>query len=413
MVCTSKYTVEPPTKAESGCIYQHAALPLFYYAFENKTHTENGNTCGYNYSYDYGNGYSSTITKNLTSDFSYLGTCIVPINMNARLYDPVLGRFLSPDPYVPDGSYSQDFNRYSYARNNPMIYTDPDGEWIHIVIGAVIGGAVNLTVKAFQGKINSWGDGFAAFGIGAAAGALGAATGGAAFLAAGGGAAGAGGFVAGMAGGMVGSAYSTPLLSMGNSAYFGDPMMTPQQYLTSIAVGGLVGGSVQGISALANGKTFWTGDLKPIPAPLARPTLPTLNSSKSEINTEGLRAKPLEVNPNRTPAFSDPLEPTPIRISQSGELRELQSITPQDIVRMNGGRNTIMIEGEIPGIRYQVDFMGATHKGVPTPHLQRYIMNTNPNTGQIFWNKDNSWVRPISQSELNYFYQNYLLRLFK
>jgi hypothetical protein len=50
--------------------------------------------------------------------------------MNGRMYDPVLGRFLSADPYVPNPEYSQDYNRYSYARNNPMIYTDPDGEFV-------------------------------------------------------------------------------------------------------------------------------------------------------------------------------------------------------------------------------------------------------------------------------------------
>jgi len=48
------------------------------------------------------------------------------INMNARLYDPLLGRFLAPDPYVSSGM-TNDFNRYIYARNNPMMYTDPSG----------------------------------------------------------------------------------------------------------------------------------------------------------------------------------------------------------------------------------------------------------------------------------------------
>ena len=48
--------------------------------------------------------------------------------MNARLYDPVLGRFLAPDPVVTDPSCSLDFNRYMYARNNPMLYTDESGE---------------------------------------------------------------------------------------------------------------------------------------------------------------------------------------------------------------------------------------------------------------------------------------------
>ena len=50
------------------------------------------------------------------------------INMNARLYDPALGRFLSPDPYVQAPDWSQNFNRYSYSVNNPLKYSDPSGE---------------------------------------------------------------------------------------------------------------------------------------------------------------------------------------------------------------------------------------------------------------------------------------------
>ena len=34
------------------------------------------------------------------------------IDMNGRMYDSVLGRFLSPDPYVQDPTFSQNFNRY-------------------------------------------------------------------------------------------------------------------------------------------------------------------------------------------------------------------------------------------------------------------------------------------------------------
>jgi len=49
------------------------------------------------------------------------------INMNARLYDPAVGRFLSPDPYVQAPDNSQSFNRYSYAFNNPLKYIDPSG----------------------------------------------------------------------------------------------------------------------------------------------------------------------------------------------------------------------------------------------------------------------------------------------
>ena len=49
------------------------------------------------------------------------------IHMNGRVYDPELGRFLSADPNIPDPLYTQDFNRYSYVRNNPLSYTDPSG----------------------------------------------------------------------------------------------------------------------------------------------------------------------------------------------------------------------------------------------------------------------------------------------
>ncbi|MDD6209610.1 MAG: SpvB/TcaC N-terminal domain-containing protein, partial [Bacteroidales bacterium] len=52
------------------------------------------------------------------------------INMNARLYDPVLARFLGMDPYVQLPDYTQNFNRYGYCLNNPLMYTDASGEFI-------------------------------------------------------------------------------------------------------------------------------------------------------------------------------------------------------------------------------------------------------------------------------------------
>ncbi|XP_074649459.1 uncharacterized protein LOC141904717 [Tubulanus polymorphus] len=49
------------------------------------------------------------------------------IHMNGRVYDPEVGRFLSPDPHVQDPYDTQSFNRYSYAKNNPLRYNDPSG----------------------------------------------------------------------------------------------------------------------------------------------------------------------------------------------------------------------------------------------------------------------------------------------
>ncbi len=45
----------------------------------------------------------------------------------SRYYDPAIGRFLSADTIIPNIRDTQAFNRYSYVRNNPIIYTDPRG----------------------------------------------------------------------------------------------------------------------------------------------------------------------------------------------------------------------------------------------------------------------------------------------
>ena len=79
------------------------------------------------------------------------------INMNARLYDPVLGRFLSPDPFVQMPDFTQNFNRYSYCLNNPLIFVDQSGEFVFttmLIVGgicAAVFGAGNLTAHAIRG----------------------------------------------------------------------------------------------------------------------------------------------------------------------------------------------------------------------------------------------------------------------
>lgn len=49
------------------------------------------------------------------------------IHMNGRIYSAKLGRFLSPDPALQEPENGQNYNRYSYAFNNPLKYTDPSG----------------------------------------------------------------------------------------------------------------------------------------------------------------------------------------------------------------------------------------------------------------------------------------------
>lgn len=79
------------------------------------------------------------------------------INMNGRLYDPQLGRFLSPDNYVQMPDFSQSFNRYSYCINNPLKFTDPDGEWFGLddLIIAGVSFATSYIAKSIS--TGNWG----------------------------------------------------------------------------------------------------------------------------------------------------------------------------------------------------------------------------------------------------------------
>jgi RHS repeat-associated protein len=94
------------------------------------------------------------------------------INMNGRLYDPILGRMLSPDNYTQGGS--QGYNRYTYALNNPLKYTDPSGQVIIAPIvyagAALIGGVGNLWSN--WDKVRGWKTGLAYFASGAIGGAV-------------------------------------------------------------------------------------------------------------------------------------------------------------------------------------------------------------------------------------------------
>lgn len=51
------------------------------------------------------------------------------INMNGRVYDPLIGRFLTADPFIQSPEDLQSFNRYSYVLSNPLAYSDPTGYW--------------------------------------------------------------------------------------------------------------------------------------------------------------------------------------------------------------------------------------------------------------------------------------------
>ena len=69
------------------------------------------------------------------------------INMNGRMYDPVMSSFLSVDQYVQSPENAQGFNRYAYCLNNPLRFTDPSG-WL--AGGGHTGYTPNSSANAFD-----------------------------------------------------------------------------------------------------------------------------------------------------------------------------------------------------------------------------------------------------------------------
>jgi hypothetical protein len=77
--------------------------------------------------------------------------------MQQRYYDPVVGRFYSNDPvdfmgHMQRGNSAMGFNRYAYANNNPYKYTDPDGEFIQVLMGAAACAIGETASQMIEGK---------------------------------------------------------------------------------------------------------------------------------------------------------------------------------------------------------------------------------------------------------------------
>lgn len=216
--------------------------------------------------------YDSRTDKTLLLDRGYTGHehlyGVSLIHMNGRLYDPMLRRFLAPDNYIQDPYNTQNFNRYGYVYNNPLMYSDPSGElfFIAVAAGALIGGIT----AAMQG--GGFGDilagaliGGIAGGIGAGVGNLASGVGGffgsGALSVSGFGAGATVGAMSGFAGGFVGAAGNAWV----NGSNFGEGLLAGLTGGASGAVaGGLLGGITGGIRATKNGRYFWSGKHKPI-----------------------------------------------------------------------------------------------------------------------------------------------------
>ena len=72
--------------------------------------------------------------------------------LNSRYYDPVIGRFISPDSlkYL-DPTYNNGLNLYTYCGNNPVMHVDPNGTFFGaLIVGALIAGVVSGSLSAIN-----------------------------------------------------------------------------------------------------------------------------------------------------------------------------------------------------------------------------------------------------------------------
>jgi RHS repeat-associated protein len=81
---------------------------------------------------------------------------------NARYYDPHIGKFISPDTFIPAPYSPQSLSRYTYVYNNPLLYNDPTGHFVNLgfaAVGAVVGAAVGAVVATAPQMIQNVRDG--------------------------------------------------------------------------------------------------------------------------------------------------------------------------------------------------------------------------------------------------------------
>jgi RHS repeat-associated protein len=75
------------------------------------------------------------------------------VHLNGRIYDPLVGRMMSADPFVPDPTNAQAWNRYSYVINNPLAFTDPNGYCFLGLCG--LGNAISGAIRSIGSVLNT------------------------------------------------------------------------------------------------------------------------------------------------------------------------------------------------------------------------------------------------------------------
>ena len=90
-------------------------------------------------------------------------TMIIFLSNNEQFMDGYWAAVCGGVVPVPVAVGISDEHRHKLLRiaaklGNPLLYTDPSGKWIHVVLGALIGGVVNVVMHHFKNDTTKFKD---------------------------------------------------------------------------------------------------------------------------------------------------------------------------------------------------------------------------------------------------------------
>ena len=93
--------------------------------------------------------------------------------LQSRYYDPAICRFINADTFATtDANGFLSANMFAYCENNPVNGCDPSGEWVHLIVGAVLGAVSNVALSYLNAKRSGDTYNLLTAGVDAASGAI-------------------------------------------------------------------------------------------------------------------------------------------------------------------------------------------------------------------------------------------------
>lgn len=229
------------------------------------------------------------------------------INMNARLYDARLARFLGPDPILQAANNIQNYNKFSYVLNNPLTYRDPSGKFFQLIMLGMVAGLMQMAANhdPAQGGL-SWKD-LGNFGIGFGIGVLTAGVVGpmvGSWLQSANLGGFAGGFINGAVTGFTGGVLSGYATQFMNNGKITDANAIWRNAIYSGLIAGGLQGTYSGIKSLTNKGNFFNGIIREnqqLPKSISPQRIQTGNTCHDNCVSSVLE----DINPTNYPSAQD------------------------------------------------------------------------------------------------------------